>query len=121
MCMEKRKVIIDHIGRVVAGHLVSETDTTLTLSNPIVVFAEPNAQTGQISVQSFPYMFIELIAPDERDKNDWVFHKSQIVQAQFTLEDKIEQQCDVINTRREPAQEETEQQSDDGKVISIND
>ena len=53
--------IIDQIGRVVIGNKVSETDTQLTINNPVIVYVNPNQETGQIQVQSFPYIFVEFL------------------------------------------------------------
>jgi hypothetical protein len=83
------KVIIDQIGRVVVGDLVKEDKTTMSLSNPTIIHVQPNPDTGQLSVQVFPYIFVEFINPQERDSNVWHFQKSNIVQSDVILDDKI--------------------------------
>jgi hypothetical protein len=58
-------VIIDQIGRNIIGKVTAETDTTITLNNPVILFAQPE-QSGQIQVQSFPIFFFEFI--------NWIFN-----------------------------------------------
>ena len=54
------KTIVDHIGRTVVGKLSQEDDETITLNNPVIIHVQPNPQTGQLQVQSFPYLFYHL-------------------------------------------------------------
>lgn len=97
--------ISDHIGRTVVGEKVSEDKTTLTLKNPIIVHVHPNAEDGNLQVQSFPYIFMELIRGD-KDKNNWTFNKSAIVVSDVELDDKLIQQVTQINTPKPPESEE---------------
>jgi hypothetical protein len=92
--------IIDQIGRVVIGKKVSETDTQLTLNNPVIVYVNPNQETGQIQVQSFPYIFVEFLDKDNRDKNNWTFTKSSIVISDVVLDSAIINQYNNINSVR---------------------
>ena len=92
--------IIDQIGRVVIGNKVSETDTQLTISNPVIVYVNPNQETGQIQVQSFPYIFVEFLDKDHRDKNNWVFNKANIVVSDVVLDSAIINQYNNINSVR---------------------
>jgi hypothetical protein len=109
--------IIDQIGRVVIGKKVSETDTQLTLNNPVIVYVNPNQETGQIQVQSFPVFFFEFINKEFRDQNNWTFNKSNIVTSDVILDDRILLQYEKINT---PPVEQNAPTSSP-KVISIND
>jgi hypothetical protein len=97
--------ISDHIGRTVVGTKVSEDDTTLVLNNPIHVHVHPNAEDGNLQVQSLPYIFMELIKGD-KDKNNWTFNKSSIVISDVELDDKLVQQVTQINTPKPPEADE---------------
>lgn len=99
--MSKIKTIVDHIGRTVIGKVVGEDNGTLTLNNPVIIHVTPNPQNGQLQVQSFPYIFMEFLSKDSRDKNNWTFNKDNIVVSEVELDDKIIMQYDNINT---PAQ-----------------
>jgi hypothetical protein len=92
------KVIIDHIGRTVLGTLESETDTHLTLNNPVIFHVQPNPQTGQLQVQSFPYIFMEVLDPESRTSNFWTFNKDSIVTSNVTFDSKIIAQYNNFNT-----------------------
>lgn len=96
--MNQIKTIVDHIGRTVIGVEVSQDDKTITLNNPVIIHVQPNPQNGQLQVQSFPYIFMEFITPDSRDKNHWTFNKSHIVLSEVQLDDKIIAQYNNINT-----------------------
>lgn len=98
--------ISDHIGRTVVGTKVSEDKTSLTLNNPIIVHVHPNAEDGNLQVQSFPYIFMELIKGD-KDKNNWTFNKSAIVISDVELDDKLIEQVTRINIPS-PAESEPE-------------
>jgi hypothetical protein len=89
---------VDQIGRTVIGKLVSETEATLTVDNPVIIHVQPNPQTGQLQVQSFPYLFMEFIDKDSRGDNNWTFHKSAIATSSVKLDDRIIMQYENINT-----------------------
>ena len=94
---EKHIAIIDHIGRNIIGKLVSETDSTITLNNPVIVHCQPEAN-GQLQVQSFPVFFFEFIDKSKRDQNDWTYTKSSIVTSNVELDERILSQYSKINT-----------------------
>lgn len=94
---EKHVAIIDQIGRNIIGKLVGETETTLTLNNPVILFVQPE-QTGQIQVQSFPVFFFEFINKEYRNQNNWTFNKANIVTSDVVLDDRILLQYEKINT-----------------------
>lgn len=103
--MIETKLIIDHIGRTVIGELERENESSLTLKNPVIIHVQPNQQTGQLNVQSFPYIFVEFIDANSRDKNTWTFTKSSIVVSDVVLDSKILAQYNAINTVPEPQKE----------------
>jgi hypothetical protein len=93
----KHIAIIDHIGRNIIGKFVGETDTTITLNNPVIVHCQPEAN-GQLQVQSFPVFFFEFIDKSKRDQNDWTYTKSSIVTSNVELDERILSQYSKINT-----------------------
>jgi len=96
--MSNIRVIVDHIGRTVVGDEVSSTPETLTLNNPVIIHVQPNPQTNQLQVQSFPYLFMEFIKPSARDTNQWTFNKNNIVTSTAVLEDNIIAQYRASNS-----------------------
>lgn len=113
--MQKHIVIIDQIGRNIIGKLVGETDTTLTLHNPVIVFVQPE-QSGQIQVQSFPVFFFEFINKELRNQNNWTYNKANIVVSDVVLDDRILAQYEKINT---PPVEPQAAPSSSPKIVSI--
>lgn len=101
---EKIKVIIDHIGRTVVGKLASETETTLTLRNPVILHVQPNQ--SQLQVQSFPYIFMELLSPEFKTFNDWTFQRGSIVDSDIQLAEGIIKQYEAFNSPQ-PVQADT--------------
>jgi hypothetical protein len=114
---EKHVVIIDQIGRNIIGKLVTESDTTITLNNPVIVFVQPE-QSGQIQVQSFPVFFFEFINKEYREQNNWTYNKSNIVTSDVVLDERIISQYERINT---PPVESQNFANSSPKVISIDD
>jgi len=97
--------IVDQIGRTVIGVKKDETDATLTLHNPVIIHVQPDQESGQLQVQSFPYLFMEFIKGD-KEQNNWVFSKNSIAISDVVLDDKIVLQYQNINTPKAPVQEE---------------
>jgi hypothetical protein len=96
---------VDHVGRTVIGELKSQTKTTITVENPVIIHVQPNPQNGQLQVQSFPYLFVEFIDRDSRDTNVWTFDRSSIAVSTVVLDDKIVTQYKGLNTPPAPAPE----------------
>lgn len=96
--MSNMLTFIDQIGRTVIGKLVSEDQNTIVINNPVIVFVNPNQETGQIQVQSFPYLFMEFIDKSSRDKNNWTFYKSSIAISDVILDSLIVNQYNNINS-----------------------
>lgn len=96
--MEKKyKIIVDHVGRNVVGVVTEETDTTLTINNPVMVVIQPQAN-NQLSVNQFPYLFFEFIDKDHRDKNEWTFNKTSIVTSNVVPSGDIISMYEKMNT-----------------------
>jgi len=100
---KKIKTIIDHIGRTVVGVVVKEDTKTITLHNPVIIHVQPDAQSGQLQVQSFPYIFMEFLK--DKDKNNWTFTKTAICTSDVQLDDRIITQYDNINNPTPPIQQ----------------
>ena len=115
--MEKQKyiVIIDHVGRTILGEFVGETDTTLSIFNPVILHVEPQ-KDGRLQVQTFPVLFFEFIDKNNVDKNTWTYNKSNIVTNDVVLSENITSQYAKINT---PVVETPVESNP--KIISIND
>ena len=102
------KTIVDHIGRTVVGVLKTEDKQTLTLENPVIIHVQPDQNTGQLQVQSFPYIFMEFLK--DKEKNDWVFNKSAISVSNIELDDRIVTQYENINNPNPPIQQQASQE-----------
>ena len=109
-------VFSDHIGRIVAGKLVEDTVTTLVVNNPVIIHVEPQPQTGQLQVHTFPYVFMEFIKPENRETNAWTFNKSQIVVSDVELDDRLLQS--VLNINNAAAQPAATP-AGDAKVVNL--
>tara|TARA_R110000744_G_scaffold44290_1_gene98930 strand:- start:74 stop:469 length:396 start_codon:yes stop_codon:yes gene_type:complete len=99
--------IIDHIGRTVVGKIVTDTEDSITLYNPVIIHVQPDPESGQLQVQSFPYIFMEFLK--DKDKNNWTFAKSAISTSDVELDDRIIQQYENINNPTPPIQERSNQ------------
>jgi hypothetical protein len=94
--MSEIVTIIDHIGRTVVGVEKGSTKSTLTLFNPVILHIQPDPETNQLQVQSYPYVFMELL--EDKDKNNWTFDRSSIVMSDAKLSDQVIQQYHGINS-----------------------
>jgi len=99
--------IVDHIGRTVIGVKKKETAKSLTIFNPVIIHVQPDAESGQLQVQSFPYLFMEFIK-GEKEQNNWTFDKSAIAVSDVVLDDKIILQYENINKPRPSVEQEEE-------------
>ena len=105
---DKIKTIVDHIGRTVVGKVTKEDTKTITLFNPVIIHVQPDPQSGQLQVQSFPYLFMEFIKGDKK-KNNWTFHKTAIAVSNVQLDDRIITQYNNINNPQPPVAAQTPQ------------
>ena len=111
---KKIKTIIDHIGRTVVGVAVKEDTKTITLHNPVIIHVQPDPQSGQLQVQSFPYIFMEFLK--DKDKNNWTFTKTAICTSDVQLDDRIITQYENINNPQPPIQSAA---TEDPEVIQL--
>lgn len=97
---EKLLVFSDQIGRIVAGRKVGETDTSISVLNPVIIEQEAQAG-GQLSVHTFPYVCIEFTEGGEQTLV-WEFQKSSIAISQIELEPRLRDLCLKINQPKQP-------------------
>ena len=100
MADKQYKTIVDHIGRTVIGNIVKEDAKTLTLNNPVIIHVQPDQESGQLQVQSFPYIFMEFLK--DKKQNNWTFNKTVISVSDVELDDKIITQYENINNPQPP-------------------
>lgn len=114
-------IFSDHIGRIVAAELLEETDTEIKVSNPVIIHAEPQPQTGQIQVHTFPYLFMEFTTPESRENNAWTFNKSSIVVSDIKLEDRLLASVEAINNpaKAKEAAASAGAPEGDAKIVSL--
>jgi len=119
MADTKIRTIVDHIGRTVVGRATKETNATITLFNPVIIHVQPDQQSGQLQVQSFPYIFMEFLK--DKDKNNWTFTKSAISVSDCELDNRILQQYENINNPTPPIQQNTASKDDVVKLFDDED
>ena len=117
MADKEIKTIVDHIGRTVVGKLTKETKDVITLFNPVIIHVQPDQQTGQLQVQSFPYIFMEFLK--DKDKNNWTFDKSSISVSDVQLDERIISQYENINNPNPPIQEAQQGTGEEPEVIKL--
>jgi hypothetical protein len=117
MADTKIKTIVDHIGRTVVGKSTKETKDSITLFNPVIIHVQPDPQSGQLQVQSFPYIFMEFLK--DKDKNNWTFDKSAISVSDVELDERIITQYENINNPQPPIQEPQQGTGQEPEVIKL--
>ena len=117
MADKEIKTIVDHIGRTVVGKVTKETKDVITLFNPGIIHVQPDQQTGQRQVQSFPYIFMEFLK--DKDKNNWTFDKSSISVSDVQLDERIISQYENINNPNPPIQEPQQGTGEEPEVIKL--
>lgn len=91
---EKIKLIIDHVGRFIVGEVLSEDADQITLKTPVIIHVQPNAQNGQLQVQTLPLLFSEFIA--DKDTNVWSFSRKSTAVSEVKLDSRLVQQYESI-------------------------
>lgn len=119
MSEKTHQIIVDQVGRVVLGELVSEDEKTLTLHNPTILHVQ-QGDAGKIVMNFFPVLFFEFLDEDKREKNEWVYNKDTV-----TLGKEVNLKADLIqhyidfNTPKVAAPQPAA--GDNPKVISLDD
>ena len=117
MADKQIKTIVDHIGRTVVGKVEKDTKDSITLFNPVIIHVQPDQQTGQLQVQSFPYIFMEFLK--DKDKNNWTFAKSAISVSDVELDERIITQYENINNPQPPIQQPQQGTGQEPEVIKL--
>lgn len=76
MSKSQTKVILDNLGRTILGEVIKQTDSVLSLKNPVILNVVPQAD-GKMSLQLFPMFFREFLA-DKSEDVTFHYNKSQI-------------------------------------------
>ena len=100
--------ICDHIGRTVIGKLDGENETTLWISNPVIIHVQPDPKNGQLKIDSYPYIFVEFIDKASRDSNVWAFTKTNIVISNVVLDSRIADQYEALTTVKPVEEKKTD-------------
>ena len=97
MADKEIKTIVDHIGRTVLGVVKKDTKDSITLFNPVIIHVQPDQQTGQLQVQSFPYIFMEFL----KDKEETIGRslRVQLVFLMFNLMSVLFNNTKILTTR----------------------
>lgn len=102
--MDNITAFIDNVGRTIIGQVTETTDSTITVTNPAIVNMTVQQDTGQISVQLLPYIFVEFVHESVRKDLTWIFNKNTITQSpNIVLDDRIVQQYSQIIVSPPPA------------------
>jgi hypothetical protein len=99
---------IDHIGRVVIGKLVTESENSITVNYPVILHTQIDPQTQKLNVQTYPYFFTEFIDQRDASKNNWIFNRNNIVQSEVSVEVRILEQYERMANPQQVSQEEPE-------------
>jgi len=110
---------VDHVGRTVIGEEVEQNETTLTVNNPVIIYVEPDPQTGQLKVQSFPYLFFEFLDVSKKEQNNWTFNKSAIAVSDCVLNDRIATQYKAINNPQQQPVMPQQQSQAEPEIIKL--
>ena len=95
--MENKEIVVllDGVSRTIAGYKDGETETTISVKNPVIVNAMPN-QNGQMSLQLIPVFFREILE-DKNQECVFEYNKSDVTQTNITnLDAQIVMQYAVL-------------------------
>ena len=116
--MENKEIVVflDSVSRTIAGVKKGESDTTVTIENPVIVNAMPNQQ-GQMSLQLIPVFFREILSDKNQDCS-FEYNKGEITQTNITeLDKQIEMQYALLF---KPVPVELDTDAEDGeKVVDL--
>jgi len=115
--MSNKNIVVftDSVCRTIAGVKLSETETTVTVENPVIVNAMPNDK-GQMSLQLIPVFFREILLDKNQDCT-FEYPKGSITQTNITeLDKQIEMQYALLF---KPVPVELDTAETDGKVVDL--
>jgi len=97
---------IDNAGRSIFGINSSETKTSITVENPVMIHVAQQ-ENGQMAVQLFPIFFAEFVQPGENEsrKNYFTYTKSSVALGEgFNVDARIAEQYErIVNPTLVPA------------------
>lgn len=109
------EVFLDSVSRTLAGIKVGETETTISIENPVIVNAMPN-QNGQMSLQLIPVFFREILGNKNQDCV-FEYEKDSIVRSNIhSLDGNIEQQYSMLF---QPVPTEVDPESGEDKTVDL--
>ena len=94
----KYTTFIDNAGRSIFGINSSETKTSITVENPVMIHVAQQ-ENGQMAVQLFPIFFAEFVQPGENEsrKNYFTYTKSSVALGEgFNVDARIAEQYERI-------------------------
>ena len=102
----KYTTFIDNAGRSIFGINSSETKTSITVENPVMIHVAQQ-ENGQMAVQLFPIFFAEFVQPGENEsrKNYFTYTKSSVALGEgFNVDARIAEQYEcIVNPTLVPA------------------
>jgi|TARA_B110000908_G_C10200929_1_gene425280 hypothetical protein len=121
MSETKYTTFIDNAGRSIFGINSSETKTSITVENPVMIHVAQQ-ENGQMAVQLFPLFFAEFVQPneDESRKNFFVYNKSSVALGEgFDVDPRISEQYErIVNPTLVPAGSK-EGEGEEAEVIKL--
>lgn len=96
-------LFIDHVGFNVVAEKINQDSKTLTVKNPAVLQAAPNAQ-NQLQVQLLPVLFKEFLTETNRSEGvTFTYYLDRIVLSNAVLEERLKTQYQQMFTSPSPA------------------
>ena len=112
---------IDNAGRSIFGINSSETKTSITVENPVMIHVAQQ-ENGQMAVQLFPLFFAEFVQPGEDGsrKNFFTYTKSSVALGEgFNVDVRIAEQYErIVNPTLVPAGT-TQGEGEEAEVIKL--
>mgnify|MGYP003124501614 CR=1 FL=1 len=112
---------IDNAGRCLFGEVKLDTDSSLTVKNPVMITVQQQ-QNGQMAVQLFPLFFAEFVQPEEGDRSNYfTYSKNAIaIGSDFDIEPRIiDQYKKIVNPVLEQQQVVNDNPQGEPEVIKL--
>jgi len=112
---------IDNAGRCLFGEVKLDTDSSLTVKNPVMITVQQQ-QNGQMAVQLFPLFFAEFVQPEEGDRSNYfTYSKNAIaIGSDFDIEPRIiDQYLKIVNPVLEQQQVVNDNPQGEPEVIKL--
>ena len=112
---------IDNAGRCLFGEVKLDTDSSLTVKNPVMITVQQQ-QNGQMAVQLFHLFFAEFVQPEEGDRSNYfTYSKNAIaIGSDFDIEPRIiDQYLKIVNPVLEQQQVVNDNPQGEPEVIKL--